>query len=138
MPVVDASVVFDWVAPDVDAFGPAMRWLRRLDPPSGDLIAPRLVVQEVGNGLLRSIRRRRFTGAAADGAFARLQRLPLRLIDHDADLQRAWDLARRYDDHPLYDMVYVALAERLRTTLITADAALRTRLGDPPWIGLPG
>jgi predicted nucleic acid-binding protein len=38
--------------------------------------------------------------------------------------------ARRYDAHPIHDMVYVALAERRGTQLVTADATLRQLLGD--------
>jgi len=41
---------------------------------------------------------------------------------------RAWELSRRYDEHPVYDMIYVALAERLGETLVTADEALVRRL----------
>ena len=37
------------------------------------------------------------------------------------------DLARRLD-HPLYDCVYLALAEREEATLVTADQRLRRRL----------
>lgn len=56
--------------------------------------------------------------------------------DEPRDLDRAWDLARRHDAHRIYDMVYVALAERRRTQLITADAALRQLLG-VDWIVAP-
>ncbi len=62
--------------------------------------------------------------------------LPVRLADEHRDLDRAWELARRYDNHPIYDMIYVALAERTATELITADEALRTRL-DLAWIVSP-
>jgi len=50
------------------------------------------------------------------------------MADEPADLARAWDLSRRYDQHPLHDMVYVALAERLGQHLITADQRLLDRL----------
>ncbi len=55
----------------------------------------------------------------------------MRLVDTPADLERAYDLARRYDDHPLHDMLYVAVAERTQTALITADEQLRSRLAAP-------
>jgi len=48
-----------------------------------------------------------------------------------------WELARRHDNHPIYDMIYVALAERTGTQLITADHALRNRLGHMPWVLAP-
>ncbi len=49
-------------------------------------------------------------------------------------MDRAWDLARRYDNHPIYDLLYVALAERRRTQLVTADSTLRQRLVGLDWL----
>jgi len=43
MPVVDASVVVDWVAPAVDPAGPAARFLARLADADEPLLAPRLL-----------------------------------------------------------------------------------------------
>lgn len=134
MPVVDASVVVDWVAPGVDPRAPSGRTLDRLAKEPASLVAPRVMVEEVSNALLTGIRRRRWDGAAADSAFALLRQLPIRLVDEPADLGRAWDLARRYDEHPLYDMLYVAVAERLGEQFITADLALARRLAHLPWV----
>jgi predicted nucleic acid-binding protein len=41
------------------------------------------------------------------------------------------------DDHPIFDMLYVALAQRTRNVLVTADDGLRKRLGAPAWIVRP-
>lgn len=114
-----------------------MLTFQRLAAAGAELVAPRLLVEEVGNALLTGIRQRRWPGAEADAAFAALRALPVRLVDHGADIDRAWDLARRYDAHPIHDMLYIALALRLRTTLVTADRTLRARLGAPEWIELP-
>ena len=46
----------------------------------------------------------------ADGAAALLDRMPVRRVDDDRDSSRAFELARRYDNWPVYDMVYVAVA----------------------------
>jgi predicted nucleic acid-binding protein len=138
VPVVDASVVVDWVAPDVDPATPAGVLLGRLAADQEELIAPRLLLEEVSNALLTGIRRGRWTGALADRAQDLLRRLPIRLVDEPRDLERAWDLARRYDAHPFYDMLYVALAERRETQLITADKALRDLLPGFEWIVTPG
>lgn len=132
MPVVDASVVVDWVAPDTDAFGPARRLLDALAGSGAQVIAPviapRLLLEETANALLSGCRRGRWDGRAADEAFTLLGTLPVDLRDERQDLDRAWELSRRYDGHPVYDMVYVALAERLGEQLVTADEALRRRL----------
>jgi len=93
-----------------------------------------LVLREVSNALLTGVRRRRWSGAAADGSHSLLARLPIRVTDDQRDLDRGWELARRHDNHPIYDMIYVALAERIRTELITADEALRRRLAHLAWV----
>jgi predicted nucleic acid-binding protein len=128
VPVVDASVVVDWVAPDSDPALPAIKALNRLAEQHADLLAPRLLIEEVSNALLTGIRARRWSGVAADKAHALLRELPVQLIDEPHDLHRAWELARRYDNHPIYNLLYVALAERRQSLLITADKALRERL----------
>lgn len=134
MPVVDASVVVDWVAPDADPSLPALAALARLVANGAELLAPRLLMEEVCNALLTGVHRGRWSGLAADAARALLRELPVRLVDEPRDLDRAWDLARRYDNHPMYDLVYVALAERRRTQLVTADSALRQRLRGLDWL----
>jgi len=128
MPVVDASVVVDWVAPGVDPAAPAGRLLAALERRGQALVAPRVLREEVGNALLTGVRRGRWSGAAADVAWRLLLQLPVRLVDTQADLARAWELSRRYDEHPVYDLLYVAVAERLGENLVTADERLRQRL----------
>jgi len=134
VPVVDASVVVDWVAPDVDPDLPALAALECLAAEDADLLAPRLLMEEVSNALLTGVRRGRWSGPAADRARGVLRELPVRLVDEPRDLDRAWDLARRYDNHPIYDLLYVALAERRRTQLLTADTTLRRRLVGLDWL----
>lgn len=63
-----------------------------------------------------------------------LQKLPVRLVDDFRYLDGAWELARRYDNHPIYDMIYVAVAERAATQLITADQVLSQRLAHLGWV----
>ena len=128
VPVVDASVVVDWVAPDADPEGPARRLLAELAASGARVIGPRLLREEVANALLTGCRRGRWDGEAADNGFRLLRELPVDLLDERADLDRAWELSRRYDEHPVRDLVYVALAERLGEQLMTADGALLKRL----------
>ncbi len=128
VPVVDASVVVDWVAPDADPKGPARRLLNRLVRENAIVLAPGLMLEEVANALLSGVRRQRWDGTAADNAFRLLMTLPVETADVPGDLERAWELSRRYDEHPIYDMLYVALAERVGEPLVTADERLRERL----------
>ena len=134
MPVVDASIVVDWVAPGADPDSPAARLLVRLARGTDRVLAPRLLLEETTNALVAGIRRERWTGAQADAAFLLFRSLPVDLVDQPHDLDRAYELSRRYDEHPVYDLVYVALAERFGEQLVTADAALRHRLAAMPFI----
>ena len=102
--------------------------LNRLVREGATVLAPRLMLEEVANALLSGVRRQRWDGAAADNAFRLLMTLPVETADDPGDLARAWELSRRYDEHPVYDMLYVALAERVGEPLVTADERLLTRL----------
>jgi predicted nucleic acid-binding protein len=134
VPVVDASVVVDLVAPDVGGDAPARVLFGMWATAGTEVAAPSLLWLETSNALLTGIRRGRWSGADADAAQVRLERIPLRRADGARDVARAFELARRYDNWPVYDMVYVALAERLGTELITADQRLRARLAHLAWV----
>jgi predicted nucleic acid-binding protein len=136
MPVVDASVVVDFIAPDVAEDAPARVLFAKWAAAGAPLFAPGLLWLEVTNALLTGIRRGRWSGADADGAAALLARIPVRRIDTDGDTARAFELARRYDNWPVYDMLYVTIAERTGDEFITADARLQARLGHLAWVKL--
>jgi predicted nucleic acid-binding protein len=137
MPVVDASVVVDWVAPGSDPRGPAGRLLARLVKEAAPVLAPRLLLEETANALISGIRRGRWSGAEADTAYSLLGRLPVQVVDLPQDVDRAWELSRRFDEHPVYDLVYVAVAERLGEQLVTADESLLRRLSTVPFVVPP-
>lgn len=117
-----------------DPRGPAGRLLGRLAKAGRPVLAPRLLLEETANALVTGIRRGRWSGTEADAAFALLRRLPVRLVDEPDDLDRAWELSRRFDEHPVYDLLYVAVAERLGEQLVTADDLLVRRLGTMPFV----
>jgi predicted nucleic acid-binding protein len=113
--IVDASVAAKWVLPEVD-FAKALA-LRQQD---GDLIAPSLVIGEVGNAIWKSASRGDMPAQEAEralravsGHYARL--VPIEVVAADA-MRLAIDLR-----HPIYDCFYLALAGRERAPLVTAD-----------------
>ena len=137
MTVVDASVIVDWIAPGVPPASPTVALREAWVGGDIKLIAPWLMELEVRNALLTGIRRGRWDGSDADRAETLLAELPVRIEDGAADVARAWDLSRRYDAHPVYDMIYVALAERREVPFVTADARLRNRLAGLEWVLAP-
>jgi len=137
IPVVDASVVIDWIAPGADPTSPSIRTLRALTRRNEAVIAPELLYVECTSVLVAGVRRNRWTGSDADAAYGILMRLPLQAVSDRRHLARAWELSRRYDNHPVYDMLYAATAEALRTILITADETLLQRLGHLGWVRRP-
>jgi predicted nucleic acid-binding protein len=134
VPVVDASVIVAFVAPAADDHAQAHAILDHWARTGVELAAPRLMWEEALNALLSGIRRGRWSGEEADAAASKLLRLPVTAVDADQDRARAWELARRYDNWPVYDMIYVALAERLGEQLVTADEKLSRRLDHVGWV----
>lgn len=114
-----------------------MRTLQRLTREPDAVIAPELLFVECASALAAGVRRHRWSGAAADTAYGLLMRLPVRAVNDRRHLERAWELSRRYDNHPVYDMLYAATAEAAGTVLITADETLLHRLGRLGWVQRP-
>jgi predicted nucleic acid-binding protein len=118
--VVDASVSVQWVL--LEAQSDAANALRLTGEP---LIAPELVYAEIGNAIWKRVVRRELSTAdatealgAAAGVYATLipiGELAVRAIEIAVDLQ-----------HPIYDCFYLALAERERCAMVTADKRLLT------------
>lgn len=128
MAIVDASVVVEFIAPDADTAAAAQQLFDCWAQTGEELHAPAMLLLEVMNALLTGVRRKRWDGQAADAAAGLVASLPMTLHDDARDRIRAWELSRRYDNHPIYDMLYVALAERLGEPLVTVDDKLHRRL----------
>lgn len=121
MIVVDASVLANALAND-QADGARVRSRLR----GQRLTAPELIDLEV-----LSVWRRLAAAGALDVARARaaldaLAALPMKRITHGPLRQRCWELRHNLS---VYDAAYVALAERLQVTLVTADARLANAPG---------
>lgn len=138
MPVVDASLVVELVSPAADPSAAVAHLFESWAGTGDELHSPTMLRLEVMNALLTGVRRERWDGAAADAAFRFAASLPVEEHGDDRDRSRAWELARRYDNYPIYDMLYVALAERLGQQLVTVDDKLRRRLAHLGWVLGPG
>lgn len=121
--IVDASVAFKWLIHEADS-DEAIAWIG-----SGQrLVAPNLIIAEVGHALTKRIRRGELDSDGASANFARLPWL-LELIDDTAFATRAFDLSVTLR-HSFYDCIYLAAAEASGDKLLTADAVLAEKLSD--------
>jgi predicted nucleic acid-binding protein len=120
--VVDASVLATALADD----GPDGRAMRTRLARAGSLVAPDLVDVETTSALRRQwlaggLELKRFRAAVSDLVALDMVRLPARPL-----LERVVELRNTVS---AYDAVYVALAELLDATLLTADRRLAAAAG---------
>ena len=112
--VVDASVALKWLIEE-EGSEAAMR-LR-----GADLAAPALMRIEAANVLRSLVARQEIEASVAAELLGFLQTAPVAIVEHDDALeQAALELAVMLH-HPVYDCVYLALAQRTKRTLVTAD-----------------
>jgi predicted nucleic acid-binding protein len=83
-------------------------------------IAPDVFLPEVVNALLRQTREGQLSTEALDQALFDLDATLPQLIPSKSLIEAAVMLARNIG-HPIYDCLYIALAERWDTAFITAD-----------------
>jgi predicted nucleic acid-binding protein len=119
--VVDASVVAVALADDGHDGDHARNRLR-----GERLTAPELVDLETTSVWRRQVREGFMDARRASLALADLAALPLRRASHRALLSRCWELR---ENVTIYDASYVALAEALGVTLLTADQRLARATG---------
>lgn len=119
--VLDASVV----VPALTGAGGAGAVAREALA-EGRLHAPHLLDVEVASACRGLVGRGRIGDDDARAALARLAALRLRRHQHHPLLARIWDLRHSLS---AYDACYVALAEALDATLLTADRRLAAATG---------
>jgi len=120
--VVDASIAIKWVIPEVlsDA-------ANRFRDGEDEFLAPDLLLVEVANALWKKTKTEEISAREAAAALDLVGQSGIDLHPTGPLLLRAMEVARRLD-HPVYDCVYLALAEREQTALVTADQRLLRRL----------
>jgi predicted nucleic acid-binding protein len=116
--VVDASVAVKWVLPEAGSDRAAA--IRTADD---DLIAPSLACAEIGSAIRRAVLRGDVSAAEARRDLRVASDHYRRIVPLEELAERAIDVAMRLR-HPIYDCFYLALAERERCALITADSRL--------------
>jgi predicted nucleic acid-binding protein len=116
--IIDASVAAKWVLPEPNSDRAAA--LRKRE---NDFAAPSLVIAEVG---------KRFGKRAVRGDIGKADAAAAleAAMDHFAEVVQLNGLAARAMEiaidlrHPIYDCFYLALAERERAPIVSADARL--------------
>ena len=126
--VVDASVAFKWFLLEEAHTSQAIALLQD----GAALIAPDLLVAEVCNAAWRSARLGRISQAQVDEIAARLPQFFDKLASAAGLVQRAVVIGGQLD-HPVYDCLYLALAEAEETSLVTADLKLLGKVRATAW-----
>jgi predicted nucleic acid-binding protein len=124
-------VVIKWFVPEIDS--EAARRLLELDH---DYFAPDLLFAETANVIWKKIRRGELSVSqgqrlAKDLEAIAVEAIPCRALANDACLLA--NATRR----SVYDAMYLALAVRLDTRMITADQRLANTLATMPLVASP-
>ena len=122
--VVDASVAVKLLVDE-----PGSDAARELTASGEELHAPRLMASEVANALWRKARLGQIGRADAGAALAWMTEMPVRWNDDEAVSADAVRLALALD-HPVYDCVYLALAQRIGAVMLTADRRFVTAVAE--------
>ena len=109
--VVDASVAAKWVLLE-----PGRDRAMALRSEPGGLLVPTLIIWKYH-------RRGLVTASDAIAALTLASSLPTELVPLEELAPRALEIAAQLD-HPIYDCFYLALAERERVPLVSADRRL--------------
>ena len=119
--VIDASVAIKLVVPEARTIqAVALQSSQRL-------AAPDILFSECANTLWKKVRRGELSESDAGEALEVLTDLDLQVLPCRELAQEALMLSLRLD-HPVYDCLYLSLALRLETAVVTADERLLRKL----------
>jgi len=121
--ILDSSVALKWLIPE-DGSETALELLGQTD-----LFVPTFFHAEVANALWKKSRRGEIRLEEIAPYFAQLPELVTTLDETDA-MPRALAIAVELG-HPVYDCVYLALAEARDDIILTADHRFSRKLGGP-------
>lgn len=124
--VVDASVVLKWFLKEKGSTH-AREYLARFRAGQDDLIAPDLLVSEVGNGLRSAALSKRLDAGLAEGAFADFLAMDVSFVPMSRIGSKAIELALT-NNTSFYDAAYVALALAEQLPVLAVDGPMSQRL----------
>ena len=124
--VVDASLVVKWFVPEVHSAA-ARKWLAA----PHDYIAPDLIFPEVGNALWKKTRRGELSPEDAQPLIDDLSTVGVEVVSMRALVSDAHMLAARAGI-TVYDAMYLTLAVRLETQVVTGDDRFARKLAEHP------
>ena len=130
MVVVDANCAVTWFVPEAGSDTAEL-----LLAPGCFLVAPDLLIVETMNALLRKQRRREVSATLPSQAFDAMTALRITLVPHAPMLRDALALSLKHR-HPIYDCLYLLVAQRRGLPLATFDrrlADLAESLSIPLW-----
>lgn len=127
--VIDASVACKWF---IEEEGSSAA-LEAVQSNEG-LIAPDLIVAEVCNTVWKKLRGGQVTESQAEAAVESVGGFFDDLVPAAELAEPSFAIARSLD-HPVYDCLYLALAERRDARLLSADRRLLGRLENTDWAG---
>ena len=125
--VLDANVVVKWFIPEVDS-DKADRLLADFRNHRLDIIAPDVLVSEVGNTLWKRSVKKDISVADAASSYTDFLDLDVPLHSSTTIAEDALSIATS-EQHPLYDTLYISLALKKGCEFITADERLVNKLG---------
>lgn len=128
--VIDASVACKWFFNE-----PLAAEARALAASDATFVAPDMILAECANAAWRRVRDAAITPAHARAFLGSLplwfESLTPTVELHEPAFEMAHELG-----HPVYDCLYLALAEREQSPVVTADRAFADRVAGSRWRSL--
>jgi predicted nucleic acid-binding protein len=128
--VLDASVAAKWYLPpdDEDLVPQALNLFVKYQDGQFDFIVPDVFWAELGNVVLKAVRRKRWSQDSADLAIESIHTLDISSFGSRPLLTNALGISARWGSS-LYDSLYVALASESGIDMLTADRKLFAAVG---------
>jgi len=124
--VVDASVVLKWFVPEIHSDA-----AHRLLSATHEYVSPDLLFPEIGNAIWKKVRRGELTAEEGQRLAVDISSIAVETVSTRGLMIDAHALAVT-TGLTVYDAMYLALAVRLKTALITADDRLSRTVAAHP------